>query len=165
MPHPKTKRSRDSGQGFLLRFIAYSLATNRRSQGENKTMGGFRVVLFCFVISANGLASPGHGSQAPKKVGILLVAFGSSEASAQVSFENIEKQVNSAYPESRSVGRIPRTSSAKSSPIRARTWILRRWPWPRCRMKNLPMWRFNPCTPSLGKNITICVESLKHSTP
>ena len=33
----------------------------------------------------------GHGHKAPKKVGILLVAFGSSEPSAQVSFENIDK--------------------------------------------------------------------------
>jgi sirohydrochlorin cobaltochelatase len=56
------------------------------------------MVLFCFVISANGLASPVHGGKAPKKVGILLVAFGSSEASAQVSFENIEKKVIAAFP-------------------------------------------------------------------
>ena len=39
-----------------------------------------------------------HGHAMPKKVGILLVAFGSSEASAQVSFENIDKQVKAAYP-------------------------------------------------------------------
>ena len=39
-----------------------------------------------------------HGHVMPKKVGILLVAFGSSEASAQVSFENIDKQVKAAYP-------------------------------------------------------------------
>jgi len=41
----------------------------------------------------------GHGDKAPKKVGILLVAFGSSEDSAQVSFENIDKKVKSAYPD------------------------------------------------------------------
>ncbi len=40
----------------------------------------------------------GHGSKAPKKVGILLVAFGSSEASAQVSFENIERKTKAAFP-------------------------------------------------------------------
>jgi len=39
-----------------------------------------------------------HGHKATKKVGILLVAFGSSEASAQVSFENIDKKVKRAYP-------------------------------------------------------------------
>jgi sirohydrochlorin cobaltochelatase len=56
------------------------------------------ISLVCFVISANSHASPGHGSQAPKKVGILLVAFGSSDASAQVSFENIDNKVKAAYP-------------------------------------------------------------------
>ncbi len=41
----------------------------------------------------------GHGHKAPKKVGILLVAFGSSVPSAQVSFENIDKKARAAYPE------------------------------------------------------------------
>ena len=40
----------------------------------------------------------GHAPSTDKKVGILLVAFGSSEASAQVSFENIDKKVKAAYP-------------------------------------------------------------------
>ena len=39
----------------------------------------------------------GHGDKAPKKVGILLVAFGSSEPSAQVCFENIDKKVKATY--------------------------------------------------------------------
>ena len=39
----------------------------------------------------------GHGDKAPKKIGILLVAFGSSEPSAQVSFENIDKKVKATY--------------------------------------------------------------------
>jgi len=39
-----------------------------------------------------------HGRQADKKVGILLVAFGSSKPSAQVSFDNIDKKVKSTYP-------------------------------------------------------------------
>ena len=39
----------------------------------------------------------GHGHKAPKKVGILLVAFGSSEDSAQVSFKNIDKKVKATY--------------------------------------------------------------------
>ena len=38
-----------------------------------------------------------HGHNASKKVGILLVAFGSSEPGAQVSFENIDKKVKAAY--------------------------------------------------------------------
>ena len=39
-----------------------------------------------------------HGHKAPKKIGILLVAFGSSEPSAQVSFENIYKKAKATYP-------------------------------------------------------------------
>jgi sirohydrochlorin cobaltochelatase len=44
-------------------------------------------------------AHAGHGHKTSKKVGILLVAFGSSEASAQVSFENIDQKVKAAYPD------------------------------------------------------------------
>jgi sirohydrochlorin cobaltochelatase len=40
----------------------------------------------------------GAGRKASKKVGILLVAFGSSIPSAQVSFENIDKNVKKTYP-------------------------------------------------------------------
>ncbi len=65
---------------------------------RTKRWSGIVMSLVFFVISANSMAAPGHGSQAPKKVGILLVAFGSSEASAQVSFENIDKKVKAAYP-------------------------------------------------------------------
>jgi sirohydrochlorin cobaltochelatase len=58
-------------------------------------------VVFCFV---SGLMLAGvsvgshHGDEKEKKVGILLVAFGSSEKSAQVSFENIDKKVKETYP-------------------------------------------------------------------
>jgi sirohydrochlorin cobaltochelatase len=52
-------------------------------------------VVFC----ATAAWAVAHGHQAPKKVGILLVAFGSSEASAQVSFENIDRKVKQAYPD------------------------------------------------------------------
>ncbi len=55
-------------------------------------------VVICF-FGANGFASGGHGQKDPKKVGILLVAFGSSEASAQVSFENIDRKVKAKYPD------------------------------------------------------------------
>jgi sirohydrochlorin cobaltochelatase len=41
----------------------------------------------------------GHGQKASQKVGILLVAFGSSKTSAQVSFENIDNKVKAAYPD------------------------------------------------------------------
>jgi sirohydrochlorin cobaltochelatase len=43
------------------------------------------------------MAGEGHGHKSPKKVGILLVAFGSSEASAQISFENIDRKVKAKY--------------------------------------------------------------------
>jgi len=54
------------------------------------------MVLFLATVT---MASGGHGDSHPKKVGILLVAFGSSEASAQVSFENIDRSVKKAYPD------------------------------------------------------------------
>jgi len=58
------------------------------------------IIGMCIVVSAGiALASGGHGSNVHKKVGILLVTFGSSEASAQVSFENIDKKVKSSYPD------------------------------------------------------------------
>jgi sirohydrochlorin cobaltochelatase len=52
----------------------------------------------CFLMAGVSVASH-HGGSKEKKVGILLVAFGSSEASAQVSFENIDKKVKAAYPD------------------------------------------------------------------
>ena len=55
--------------------------------------------LALFVMASTGYASAEHGHDAQKKVGILLVAFGSSEASAQVSFENIDKKVKAAHPD------------------------------------------------------------------
>jgi sirohydrochlorin cobaltochelatase len=56
------------------------------------------VVLIVLGLSSYGYAQGGHGHDKPAKVGILLVAFGSSEASAQVSFENIDRRVKAAYP-------------------------------------------------------------------
>jgi sirohydrochlorin cobaltochelatase len=55
-------------------------------------------VLAMAVFTSVALAS-GHGDARPMKKGILLVAFGSSEASAQVSFENIDRSVKKAYPD------------------------------------------------------------------
>ena len=59
------------------------------------------VIVFAAIVlfAVNSFASGGHGHKNPKKVGILLVAFGSSEASAQVSFENIDRKVKSKYPD------------------------------------------------------------------
>jgi len=56
-------------------------------------------VMVSFFLVLNCFAAGGHGAKNPKKTGILLVAFGSSEASAQVSFENIDKKVKAAYPD------------------------------------------------------------------
>jgi sirohydrochlorin cobaltochelatase len=55
-------------------------------------------VFLTFVLYAAAWAGD-HGQKAPKKVGILLVAFGSSEASAQVSFDNIDKKTKAAFPD------------------------------------------------------------------
>lgn len=62
-----------------------------------------RVLISCLTILLTiGLALPAlageHGQTAPKKVGILLVAFGSSKTRAQVSFDNIDEKVKSTYP-------------------------------------------------------------------
>ena len=46
-----------------------------------------------------GLATLGHGYAGQKKIGILLVTFGSSLPEAQVSFENIDRKVRQAFPE------------------------------------------------------------------
>ncbi|MCP3890624.1 MAG: sirohydrochlorin cobaltochelatase [Desulfobulbaceae bacterium] len=49
------------------------------------------------LVAGVALASP-HGESKEEKKAILLVAFGSSEESAQISFENIDKSVKKAYP-------------------------------------------------------------------
>jgi sirohydrochlorin cobaltochelatase len=56
-------------------------------------------VFFTITFSITAWAGSGHGHKTPQKVGILLVAFGSSEASAQVSFENIARKTKAAYPD------------------------------------------------------------------
>lgn len=65
---------------------------------KNKCMSFVMAIVASICLCTNVLAG-GHGDEAPKKVGILLVAFGSSEDSAQVSFQNIDKKVKSAYPD------------------------------------------------------------------
>lgn len=64
-----------------------------------KKLHGILLAFGLLVFIVTGHAYAGHGDAMPKKVGILLVAFGSSEASAQVSFENIDKKVKAAYPD------------------------------------------------------------------
>ena len=52
-------------------------------------------LVLVFFFSANVFA---HGKKVEKKVGILLVAFGTSVPEAQVSFKNIDTKVKAAYP-------------------------------------------------------------------
>lgn len=56
-------------------------------------------VIAILLIATHGvMASPAPGAKSPKP-GILLVAFGSSEASSLVAFENIEKKTILAFPD------------------------------------------------------------------
>lgn len=62
-----------------------------------------KMVWFVWVLSLSlcwgGSALAGHhGKEKPVKKGILLVAFGSSEESAQISFTNIEEKTRAAFP-------------------------------------------------------------------
>jgi sirohydrochlorin cobaltochelatase len=59
------------------------------------------MMLVTVSLPGSAVGRQGHGpkGQAARKVGILLVAFGSSEASAQLSFDAIDRKVAAAYPE------------------------------------------------------------------
>jgi len=72
------------------------------------------LLLALVALTATAVGAAGHGGHDTKKVGILLVAFGSSEASAQVSFDNIERAVKAAYPD------VPLRWAYTSSIIRAK---------------------------------------------
>jgi len=56
------------------------------------------IFMFLFFCAMPAFGSH-HGGGKEKKTGILLVAFGSSEQSAQVSFDNIGKKVKETYPD------------------------------------------------------------------
>ena len=60
---------------------------------------GFNAAVGVMVMFASMALASGHGDERPMQKGILLVAFGSSEASAQVSFANIDQKVKEAYPD------------------------------------------------------------------
>jgi sirohydrochlorin cobaltochelatase len=66
---------------------------------NRRSLGIFAALVAVLFLATAAAAGSGHGETHPKKVGILLVAFGSSEASAQVSFENIDRKVKAAYPD------------------------------------------------------------------
>jgi len=65
-----------------------SNSTKGNSTMKKRNLVLFVAVFLTILLCVTAWAAGGHGHKAPKKVGILLVAFGSSEASAQVSFEN-----------------------------------------------------------------------------
>lgn len=75
--------------------------------------GLWSCIVLLFALSTAAWAA-GHGEAKERKVGILLVAFGSSEASAQVSFDNLDRKVKAAYPN------IPVRWAYTSSIIRAK---------------------------------------------
>lgn len=71
---------------------------------SHKRVVGIAVLLVCLWI-ISGAPAPaatyaGHGQAGgeAQKIGILLVAFGSSETSAQVAFDNIQRKVIAAHP-------------------------------------------------------------------
>ena len=65
---------------------------------KKKLLIPFLVLLTITGLCTSAMAGE-HGHNAHKKVGILLVAFGSSLPRAQVSFDNIDKKVKATYPE------------------------------------------------------------------
>jgi sirohydrochlorin cobaltochelatase len=73
--------------------------TSEEIEMKKKSGIGFGAVILVITLTATVALAGGHGHKNTKKVGILLVAFGSSEASAQVSFANIDQQVRQAYPD------------------------------------------------------------------
>lgn len=66
---------------------------------EMKRWTGIAALVFICLLAASVVFARAHGEKAAKKVGILLVAFGSSEESAQVSFDNIDKKTKARYPD------------------------------------------------------------------
>ena len=54
-------------------------------------------IVMSLVVAGMAFAGP-HGHKKPKKVGILLVTFGSTYPSAQAAFDNIDTEVKKAYP-------------------------------------------------------------------
>ena len=59
-----------------------------------------RMIVFTTILFLCASAYAGdHGEKRPMKKGILLVAFGSTIPSAQVSFANIDKKVKTAFPD------------------------------------------------------------------
>lgn len=62
-------------------------------------IGMMAFMAVCLTVTGGFAHGHQHGDAPEKKEGILLVAFGSSEESARVSFEKIDQQVKKAYPD------------------------------------------------------------------
>jgi sirohydrochlorin cobaltochelatase len=94
--------------GFILLYCPGGRAGRKNHPIHAKWYQGEKMKqtkwIFILVITAlffsvpSNYASEGHGDKQEKKVGILLVAFGSSEASAQASFEKIDDRVKAKFP-------------------------------------------------------------------
>ena len=66
---------------------------------RKRRIGFVCFMVICLMAACAFAHGHGHGHNVEKKVGILLVAFGSSEASAQISFENIDQYVKKTFPD------------------------------------------------------------------
>ena len=78
---------------------------------NRKRIAAIFILLLTFFIGTSTWAGDNKNKK-PKRIGILLVAFGSSLPEAQVSFENIDKKVKAAFP------RLPVRWAYTSSMIR-----------------------------------------------
>ena len=81
------------------------------------------VLSLCVLMSAPVFASGGHGHKADKKVGILLVTFGSVKKAPRSLLKISPKRWMPLSPISRPDGPIHHTSSGRNWPSRGRCWI------------------------------------------
>lgn len=65
---------------------------------KNRKVCMVAAVVATFMLLAGISVATASSKERAQKTGILLVAFGSSEASAQISFDNIDSKVKEVYP-------------------------------------------------------------------
>lgn len=78
--------------------LIFTLSNRKDKTLNNKLLASVCVILGVLSAVTYSMASNPHGTGTSRKVGILLVAFGSSVASAQVSFDHIHRTVVEKYP-------------------------------------------------------------------
>ena len=83
---------------FNPNFNQYLFKEEKMKKMVNRLISGILAMILVLAAGTVGFAGH-HDTHKEKKTGILLVAFGSSEASAQVSFENIDLKVKAAWPD------------------------------------------------------------------